>query len=109
MNRYRVILRMRLPNIFPLAFEEIEQTSATARSIGTALVLAAFSLAAPSFLSAQEPTFTGQGRAHPAFGTIAGIVRSSARVPIAGATVTAARVDGQGIRTTISTSDGIYT
>ncbi len=47
-------------------------------------------------------------RVQPAFGTIAGVIRNSAKAPVAGATVTAARADGQGIRTTISGSDGIY-
>ena len=42
------------------------------------------------------------------FGTIAGIVRSPANLPIASATVTAARLDGSSIRTTISNSEGIY-
>ena len=40
-------------------------------------------------------------------GTIVGIIRNSANLPIAGATVTAARADG-GIRATVSSSDGIY-
>ena len=43
-----------------------------------------------------------------AYGTIAGIVRNAASVPVAGATVTATKLDGNGIRTTISGSDGIY-
>lgn len=43
-----------------------------------------------------------------AFGTIAGVVRDAARRPVADATVTATRLDGTGIRTTISNSDGIY-
>jgi Putative beta-barrel porin-2, OmpL-like. bbp2/Carboxypeptidase regulatory-like domain len=41
-------------------------------------------------------------------GTMVGIVTNSARLPIAGATVTAARTDGGGIRATVSSSDGIY-
>src|ERR1700677_3510901 len=40
-------------------------------------------------------------------GTIVGIVMNAAKVPIGGATVTAARAGG-GIRSTVSTSDGIY-
>jgi Putative beta-barrel porin-2, OmpL-like. bbp2/Carboxypeptidase regulatory-like domain len=40
-------------------------------------------------------------------GTIVGIVKNSARLPVAGATVTAIRVGG-GIRATISSSDGVY-
>jgi hypothetical protein len=41
-------------------------------------------------------------------GTIVGIVTNSAKLPIAGATVTAARTDGGSIRATVSSSDGIY-
>jgi Putative beta-barrel porin-2, OmpL-like. bbp2/Carboxypeptidase regulatory-like domain len=41
-------------------------------------------------------------------GTIVGIVTNSARLPIAGATVTAARTDGGSIRATVSSSDGVY-
>ena len=40
-------------------------------------------------------------------GAIVGIVTNSAKLPIAGATVTAVRVGG-GIRATVSSSDGIY-
>ena len=58
----------------------------------------------------QELPAQAGGAAHPQviFGTIAGIVRNPARLPIAGATVTAIRLDGGSIRTTISGSDGIY-
>jgi hypothetical protein len=41
-------------------------------------------------------------------GTIVGIVTNSAKLPIAGATVTAARTNGGSIRATVSSSDGIY-
>jgi|HubBroStandDraft_1064217.scaffolds.fasta_scaffold01576_5 hypothetical protein len=41
-------------------------------------------------------------------GAIVGIVINSAKVPIAGATVTAARADGRSIRATVSGSDGVY-
>ena len=40
-------------------------------------------------------------------GTIVGVVTNAAKVPIGGATVTATRVGG-GIRSTVSSSDGIY-
>ncbi|HTA45322.1 MAG TPA: TonB-dependent receptor [Bryobacteraceae bacterium] len=43
-----------------------------------------------------------------ALGTIVGIVRNPAKVPVGGATITAAKVDGSGIRATISGSDGVY-
>jgi Putative beta-barrel porin-2, OmpL-like. bbp2/Carboxypeptidase regulatory-like domain len=41
-------------------------------------------------------------------GAIVGIVTNSAKVPVAGATVTALRSDGGGIRATVSGSDGVY-
>ncbi len=41
-------------------------------------------------------------------GTIVGMVRNPDRTPIAGATVTATRLDNHSIRATMSTSDGIY-
>jgi hypothetical protein len=41
-------------------------------------------------------------------GAIVGVVTNSVKVPIAGATVTAARMDGGGIRATVSGSDGVY-
>jgi hypothetical protein len=41
-------------------------------------------------------------------GTIVGIVTNAAKLPVAGATVTATRTDGGAIRATISGSDGIY-
>ena len=40
-------------------------------------------------------------------GAIVGIVTNAAKLPVAGATVTAARVGG-GIRATVSGSDGVY-
>ena len=41
-------------------------------------------------------------------GAIVGVVTNSAKLPVAHATVTARRVDGTGIRATISGNDGIY-
>ena len=41
-------------------------------------------------------------------GTIAGVVRSASGKPLALATITATRVDAEGIRSTVSGSDGIY-
>ncbi len=41
-------------------------------------------------------------------GTIVGIITTGDKVPVAHATVTARRVDGGGIRATISGSDGVY-
>jgi hypothetical protein len=51
---------------------------------------------------------TAPAQPQPMFGAIAGVVRSSAKLPIVGAMVTAARADGTGIWTTISGSDGIF-
>jgi hypothetical protein len=41
-------------------------------------------------------------------GALVGMVTSSNRLPVAGATVTAIRVDGGSIRATVSGSDGVY-
>jgi hypothetical protein len=41
-------------------------------------------------------------------GAVVGIVTDSAKLPVAGATVTAIRADGGGIRATVTGSDGIY-
>jgi hypothetical protein len=41
-------------------------------------------------------------------GTMVGIVTNSAKLPVAGATVTATRADGGGIRATVTGSDGLY-
>ena len=49
-----------------------------------------------------------EARAEGAAGAIVGIVTTSAKLPVAHATVTARRVDGSGIRATISGSDGVY-
>ena len=59
-------------------------------------------------LRAQKGPGTPAGNQKPAFGAIVGVVRNAAKAPVAGATVTAARVDGTGLRATISGSDGLY-
>jgi hypothetical protein len=41
-------------------------------------------------------------------GAVVGIVRDSAKFPIADVTVTATRTDGSGVRATVSGSDGVY-
>jgi len=41
-------------------------------------------------------------------GTIVGVVTNSAKLPVAGVTVTAVRADGEAIRATVSGSDGVY-
>ncbi len=46
--------------------------------------------------------------ARAATGTIVGIVRNAAHLPVAYATVTAARTDGTAIRSTLSGGDGVY-
>ncbi len=70
-------------------------------------ILIAFLAAGPVWPAAQaEDSAAPVVKA--SFGTVVGIVTNSAKLPIAGATVTAARVDGNGIRATVSSSDGIY-
>jgi hypothetical protein len=63
----------------------------------TSLILAALLLSATA------------SNAQTTFGTIAGIIRNTDKAPIGGATITATKLDGNSIRTTISGSDGIYT
>jgi hypothetical protein len=41
-------------------------------------------------------------------GTIVGVVTNSAKLPVAGVTVTAVRADSEAIRATVSGSDGVY-
>jgi hypothetical protein len=41
-------------------------------------------------------------------GTIVGVVTNSAKLPVAGVTVTAVRADGEAIRATVSGGDGVY-
>jgi len=80
------------------------------------VVTAIAGMSGPPAALAQDsntPAASAQTQAQPApvqqsFGAIAGIVRSSAKAPVVGAMVTAARTDGKGIWTTISGSDGIY-
>ena len=50
----------------------------------------------------------GTPAAQVAAGTLVGVIRDSARLPVAYATVTAARTDGTAIRSTLSSSDGVY-
>ena len=54
------------------------------------------------------PAASSSSPAQAVFGAIAGVVRSSSKLPVVGAMVTAARADGKGIWTTISGTDGIY-
>ena len=46
--------------------------------------------------------------AQPTFGALTGVIKDSANVPLAGATITAARHDGGTVQGTISNSQGIY-
>jgi len=80
-------------------------TSSVARTIPALLAITA--LAAP-VLAEDSNVPVASAQPQPMFGAIAGIVRSSAKAPIVGAMVTAARTDGKGIWTTISGTDGIY-
>jgi hypothetical protein len=51
---------------------------------------------------------TAPTQVQPVFGAIAGVVRTSSKLPIVGAMVTVAKADGKGIWTTISGSEGIF-
>ncbi len=61
-------------------------------------------LTVPLVRAQQPPGVTAKA----SYGTIVGLVTNSSNLPIARATVTANRVDGGGIRATVSGSDGVY-
>ncbi len=44
--------------------------------------------------------------AQPKFGALTGVIKDSANVPLAGATITAAQLDGSTVRAAISNSEG---
>jgi len=69
-----------------------------------ALSLMMMGLALPAAHAQDSPATVVKASA----GVIVGIVMNSAKLPIAGATVTAVRVDGGSIRATVSGSDGVY-
>lgn len=74
------------------------------------LILAAV-IMAPALRAAEAVTpepATQVAVPRPALGTIVGVVRTASKLPVAGATITAARADGAGIRATVSASDGVY-
>ena len=78
----------------------------TRAQYGSKVLLAAM-LAVPSMLPAAGAESPG-AVIKMAYGTIVGIVTNSAKLPVAGATVTAVRVDGSSIRATVTGSDGVY-
>jgi len=75
--------------------------------VSRAVLLGSTVLAAAAFAD-DAPSAPAAPAIRVSAGTIVGLVTNSAKLPIAGATVTAARVDGRGIRATVSSSDGIY-
>ena len=90
-------------------------TSSVVRTVPALVMVTALAgISGPAPVLAEEsntpatPAAVTPDRAQPVFGAIAGVVRSSAKAPIVGAMVTAARTDGKGIWTTISGTDGIY-
>jgi len=90
-------------------------TSSMARTATSLLIFTALAgISGPTSMLAQDSNTPAASavlspdHAQPAFGAIAGVVRSSAKVPISGAMVTAVRTDGKGIWTTITGTDGIY-
>jgi hypothetical protein len=58
--------------------------------------------------SAQEPARVSAVPAQAQVGAITGLVRNQAKVPVAGATVSASSFDGKILRATITGSDGVY-
>ena len=90
-------------------------TSSMARTATSLVIVTALAgISGPTSMLAQDSNTPAASavalpdHAQPVFGAIAGVVRSSAKVPITGAMVTAVRTDGKGIWTTITGTDGIY-
>ena len=80
-----------------------------------ALVIGAESLGVPAYgqqvprnVAQASDVSTAPTQVQPVFGAIAGVVRTSSKLPIVGAMVTVAKADGKGIWTTISGSEGIF-
>src|SRR5580692_5225038 len=67
----------------------------------------ATALVVPVMQGAEASTPTS-GNVQVTLGAIVGVVRSAAKAPVGGATITASRADGSGIRATVSGSDGVY-
>jgi hypothetical protein len=82
---------------------EIAQNQSTAVMIQFAKTDAQPAADSPASTSVATPAVV-----RAALGTIAGVVRDAAKHPVADAMVTATRLDGNGIRTTISNSEGVY-
>ena len=70
--------------------------------------LLASALASALLLSTAVAAAADIGAPRAAVGAIVGIIVNSKKNPLAGATVTASKVDGSGIRATVSGSDGVY-
>jgi hypothetical protein len=80
-----------------------------------ALVIGAEALGVPAYgqqvprnVAQASDVSTAPTQVQPVFGAIAGVVRTSSKLPIVGAMVTVAKADGKGIWTTISGSEGIF-
>ena len=65
-------------------------------------------LASALLLSTAVAAAADIGAPRAAVGAIVGIIVNSKKNPVAGATVTASKLDGSGIRATVSGSDGVY-
>ena len=74
---------------------------------GLLVATIAAGLVLPAVLAAEAPP-PAAAIQKATFGAIVGVIRNAVKAPIAGATVTAARTDGTGLRATISGSDGLY-
>src|SRR5882724_4787133 len=70
------------------------------------LVLTALLVAQP--VSADVPTAPPTSASRATIGAVVGLVRNPAKLPVAGATVTALRTDGGGVRATVSDGNGMY-
>ena len=81
----------------------------TLKTLSRYVLLAAVTLLAAQPALADAPAAAATAAATKAtVGAVVGLVRNSANLPIAEATVTATRMDGGGVRATVSGSDGVY-
>jgi hypothetical protein len=78
----------------------------TARLLRVSYLLCGLMIAGSAAQAADAPAAPTSTRV--TVGAIVGVVTGAAKVPVAGVTVTAVRVDGNGIRATVSGTDGVF-
>jgi hypothetical protein len=83
--------------------------NARANSFRRLILISSMSLMTPAVFAGDPPSASGAAAAVKASaGAIVGRLTNPAKLPVAGATITAVRADGGAIRAAISGSDGVY-